>query len=372
MPHTFKTPISILVLWLFTFNTAGTVYGQSRDTSSVKIHLRMHDSLRYTCRLERAYSTKYYNRDSSIAIDAGRPFVRQADFSAKALPGINIYTVAILGPYDKIIFRLPYPMEGGDSISVQITNKRLPGWGYLIKTTGSNSAAHNFMMQRPNTLSAEVFSSEANGLQVFYISAHRYIDSICNDFRQVCSNSAVDPSCREFYLADLKSKLYDETLQELGTMLHRDSVTYDRTFTFLNLKHLIFYEGEADNPLLLRTFNGFLLYNDYLSYIMDINPVIDTTLSSAHYSFFSLYDSSYRSFAWGQALYHAYKTYPRQALRDRFQKDPEFKAFKKMNPGSPFIPFLEQYVCRHNPAMDNSVLLIDSLTLTNGPDSLGS
>lgn len=362
MPYTFKTAISALMLPLVTFNTATAIYGQNADTGSVKVHLRIYDSLPYTCRLERAYSTEYYNRDSSIAITSDTSFTRQADLNGQALPGINIYTLAILRSDGKIIFRLPYPMKGGDSISVDITSKKIPGWGNRIITTGSNGAAHNFMMQYPNTLSTKVFESEPEGLQPFYESAHRYIDSICAAFGQVCLNSRVDLDCREFYLADLKSKLYHETLEELGTMLHRDSLTYERGFTFLNLKNLIFYEGKAANPLLLKTFHGFLLYNSYLSYIMEINPVTDTTLSRAHYSFYSLYDSSYRSFAWGQALYYGYKMSPRQALRERFQKDPEFKAFKQLNPASSFIPFLEQYVYGHYTPSDGRAYDKDSLS----------
>lgn len=102
----------------------------------------------------------------------------------------------------------------------------------------------------------------------------------------------------------------------------------------------MFFRGDADNLLLLRTYTGSFLRQSYLLNMLRDDPSItDTLLKSSEMGFYWYYDKLYREDAWGMHLLAIRRMFPSIEMTDH----KEIQVFKRYFPDSKYLKEIEKF-----------------------------
>lgn len=234
-------------------------------------------------------------------------------------------------------FGIPLAFASHDSISIKAQRTIQSNYTYYeLSFSGSNAIAHNIYYRKfypagKNLGFFEDLPKKSKTYSEYYVKSKKYIDSLTFIWDSLRQNNAVSEEVYQLYKAEIKGILYNEAIKKLTKVNPSDSSWKNYT-KWLNIKQVMFYQGGANNPILLKTYTGAFLYQSYLRYILkEDDAVEDTLLKSSDLGYYYYYDTTYREEAWGRMLWELTEMFPTSASESDLH---DLEVFKKYYPHS--------------------------------------
>jgi thiol-disulfide isomerase/thioredoxin len=203
---------------------------------------------------------------------------------------------------------LPLAAKAGDSIAIKAERTQKGTYAeYKLNFTASNSEANTIYFNRFYPAGKNLgFFDDLPKLSLtytdYYVSSKNYIDSITYVWDSLYIHKKITEDIYKLYVAETKGTLYDVSIRRLSKVSPKDSGWSSYT-KWLQIKHVMYFNGDASNPLHLKTYTGKQLYNNYLNNILrEDDNINDSLLKKSSMGYFYYYDTSYREKAWGSKL----------------------------------------------------------------------
>lgn len=292
------------------------------------------------------YGTIFYHDDDTLQTKSYE-FVKNIQLIVPLQKGIDLYHIKISKKKKNENLReCEIALFNGDSIYLTLTNEENNGLKKVL-VKGSNAFAHLYFLNNYFTLiKPGIYNNSDTTFDRFYYTSTHYIDSLMSNWDSLLEEKKISWICYNIYLTESKSNLYQQVLDELKRIYFRkNKLNYRRLALFLNYKDLVFYKSNAQNPRLLKFPSGFRLHNEYLKYILDIDPCKDTILNYSEFSYFFLYDTTYRERLWGNNMLNSYKDFTNTVWQS--ESDSDYMVFKHYYPNSNFNPRIERFISKY-------------------------
>ncbi len=253
----------------------------------------------------------------------------------------SFYTVNI--NHERVI---PIAFTCSDSVSISIIRSVESGYPeYKLKFSGDNAAAHEIFQERffPIGKQFDFFQDEAkqvNNYSDYFINSKNRIDSLTAVWDSLKQTDKISEDVYGLYVAETKGSLYGEAIRKLAKVKKPDS-SYNIYTQWLNTRQVMYYHGQASNPILLKTFTGKYFYNMFLTTMLDLDITVkDTLFKKSDMGYFYYYDASFREWAWGSYLYVLMKEFP--SVTNSYGKN-NINLYRKYYPNSKFVKMIEQF-----------------------------
>jgi thiol-disulfide isomerase/thioredoxin len=202
-----------------------------------------------------------------------------------------------------------------DSISIQLRRWKQDNYSsYTLKFEGSNAIAHEIYNERfiPAGKNLNFFDGlfrQPISYSDFYTQSKDYIDSITKIWDSLRINHLVTREVYELYKSDTKSFLYNEPIKKLARI--EMDTTWENYVQWMKIREVMFFQGDAQNKILLKTEYGIQLYQLYLLDILRKDDYIkDTLLRADQLGYYYYYDTAYRERVWGEELRELEEMFP--------------------------------------------------------------
>lgn len=322
------------------------------DTTPIKIHIEIEGQSVNVIRLqppnESLYDTTMFNNFPTIK--GGKVF----DFKYQ-LKQSSFLSIVINNE-----LYIPYVLSPKDSISIKI--KRIPNSNYPqyeYQFSGSNSVAQQIYRKKfyPPGRNFAYFADLSKKVKTYsdyYISSKKYIDSLTSVWDSLRALHLLTEDSYKLYTADTKGILYNGAIRKIASV--KTDSSWGSYLKWVNIRNVMFYHGNASNPILLKTPFAVFLYETYLKNILrEDDAITDTLIKSADIGYYYYFDSLYREQSWGRMLWILKKQFPNSTSKADLL---DFKVFQSYYPHSVYVKNILQFqdsVLRERKALTDTI-----------------
>lgn len=315
--------MNLLFFWSFLFTIPADssyihifVHVDGQDMNQVALMVPVHDNLFLSYNIGDNELVKYGN-DINFKV----PLKDYSFFLLKINKEINI----------------PIALKANDSVFIYLKRKMRSEFAeYDIEFKGNNQLAHAIYQKRffPPGKNFDFFDDaayDAKTLNNYYTKSKNYINSLTYVWDSLKKVQLINDDVYQLYKSDTRSNLHDKAILNLSKV-NKSDTSYKTYVEQQKLKLLMYQQGEASNPLLLKTNFGEFFYSNYLlNKLNSDNAVTDKALKASEFGYFYYFDSAYREKAWGGLLYFLKMQYPNSNNRANLD------AFKNYYPNSIYL-----------------------------------
>ncbi|MEO7310730.1 MAG: hypothetical protein ABIX01_10040 [Chitinophagaceae bacterium] len=320
-----------LILSIFSFCLFLSGFVAKCATITIKIVGQPVNSIRVTAPLHSNYFSRHQGITDEVYIGTDS-FVINIDS-----PETSFFNISFNNEE-----ALPIVLNKSDKIYITANRKSDKYVAYSFTIDGSNSAAHRiyqqFFFPAARAYSAiDHFATQKEGGKVLLKKVKVYIDSINGIWKDLISEKGCDANVCELYSTDVTSILYKHSISVLSSSYSQIDIPVDEVKT---IKNTMMYYGGITSRLLLKTYYGNILYDEYLKGILRSDSTIeDSMIRSSESAYFIYYDSSFREKAWGGYLWHLRTLFPGIEMTD----SNNLNLFKRYYKNSVYVEKISHY-----------------------------